>query len=274
MLEELTDGVAVITGAGGGIGSAMCRRFVAEEMTVVAADIDLESARSEVGSVDVELVQVDVADPGSVHALADLVFDRHGHVDLLCNNAGVFQGGLAWERSTADWEWTLGVNLMGIVHAVAAFIPRMIEQGTDAHVVNTSSVAAFVSGPMSSPYVVSKAAALSLSECLAKDLALVGSSVGVSVLTPSAVDTGIARTAGVRPDRYGTDTTEGGAMVAQILGDMVAEGLDPDEVMDPVVAAIRSGEFLIPTRPSYEAQLQTRFQDLVARRLPSDIEVD
>ncbi len=218
--------------------------------------------------------RVDVSDATSVAGLADYVFDTYGHVDLLCNNAGVFQGGLTWERSTSDWEWTFGVNVYGIVHAIASFVPRMLEQATDGHIVNTASVAAFVSGPYSAPYVVSKAAALSLSECLAHDLAAVQSTIGVSVLVPSAIATGIADSSRVRPDRHGVDRTEDAAMSADYLRSMTADGLAPDDVVAPVIDAIRTGTFLIPTKPSYRDQLRSRYEGLVERRLPDLPDVD
>ncbi len=269
MIADLNGRVAVVTGAASGIGAAMVRRFAAEGMRVVAVDIDGDGAtRTIAGLADALAVTVDVADPASVQALADEAFATFGQVDLLCNNAGVFQGGLSWERSHGDWDWALGVNLYGIIHGISSFVPRMIDQDTDGHVVNTASVAAFVTAPFSSPYIVSKAAAFALTECLAHDLAAVGSKIGASVLTPSAVDTGIAQTERVRPDRYQTHATEDAAMTVEFLAATVAAGLDPATVVDPVLAAIRSGEFLIPTKPSHVDQLESRHQALLERRLP------
>jgi NAD(P)-dependent dehydrogenase (short-subunit alcohol dehydrogenase family) len=274
MLQSLTGKVAVVTGAGSGIGAAMCRRFSAECMTIIAGDIDLDAARTTALPLSAHAIQVDVSDPASVTAFADASFDIGGQVDLLCNNAGVFQSGRTWEPSLVDWNWALGVNLMGIVHGIASFVPRMMAQETDGHVVNTASVAAIVSGPLSAPYVVSKAAAFSLTECLAHDLADVGSRIGASVLMPSAIDTGISRTARVRPERFGLDETPSRSMVTDFLADMTASGLHPDEVLEPVLDAVRTGTFLIPTKPSYVDQLRNRFEGLSARRLPGDVVVD
>ena len=274
MLQQLAGRVAVVTGAGSGIGAALCRRMAAEGMTVVAADIDLDAARTTAGPISGHAVPVDVADPASVAALADRSFELCGQVDLLCNNAGVFQSGRVWEPSLGDWDWTLGVNLMGAVHAISSFLPRMIDQGTDGHVVNTLSVAALVSGPLTAPYIVSKAAVFSLTECLAHDLASIGSRIGASVLVPSAIDTGIARSARVRQERYGVDETESGPMVLGFLASATRAGLPPDEVAGPVLDAVRSGEFLIPTKPSYANQLENRYARLVARQLPGDVVVD
>jgi NAD(P)-dependent dehydrogenase (short-subunit alcohol dehydrogenase family) len=275
MLSDLKGRVAVVTGAASGIGAALCRRFSSEGMRVVAADIDAQALDEVVSALDGTLgVPTDVAKATDVQALADCAFGELGRVDLLCNNAGVFQGGLSWTRSLGDWEWTLGVNVYGIVHAIASFVPRMIAQGTDGHIVNTASIAAFVSGPYSAPYTVSKASAFMLSECLAHDLAAVGSRIGASVLVPSAIDTEIARTARVRPPEFGVDATEDAATTLEFLAATTADGLHPDDVSDPVVDAIRSGEFLIPTKPSYRRQLEERYDDLVDRRLPRFTTID
>jgi len=275
MLRELDGRVAVVTGAGSGIGAALCRGVAAEGMRVVAADIDGDAARATADAVDGRAVQVDVSDPEAVAALADDAFAAFGQVDLLCNNAGVFQGGRTWEPSLDDWHWTFGVNVYGIVHGIRSFVPRMIEQGTDGHVVNTASVAAIVASPLAAPYTVSKAAALSITECLAHDLRAVQSKIGASVLVPSAFATNIAHTARVRPERFGApEPTESGAFVVDYLADFTATGLSPDDVVEPVLDAVRHDTFLIPTRPSYAAQLENRYERLVARQLPGDVVID
>jgi short-subunit dehydrogenase len=150
----------------------------------------------------------------------------------------------------------------------------MIAQGTEGHVLNTASVAAFVSAPLSGPYVVSKCAAFALTECLAHDLALVGSKIGASVLVPSAFDTAIAQSSAVRPARFGVDSTEDGQGTAAALAQIVSQGMSPDEAVAPVIDGIRSGTFLIPTRGSYAEQLRHRYDALRARELPALTEVD
>ena len=276
MLKDLNDKVAVVTGAASGIGAALAAGFAAEGMRVIASDIDLAGAQATASKIGdaAHAVQVDVADPASVAALADESFARFGQVDVLFNNAGVFQGGLAWERSLEDWRWTFDVNVFGIIHAIKSFVPRMIAQGTDGQIVNTASVAAFVAGPTSGPYVVSKCAAFSLSESLALDLQAVGSKIGASVLTPSTIDTGIAQTARVRPATYGRDETPDGKVVAEHLQKQLETGIPATDVIAPVLDAIRSGEFLIPTKPSYAAQIRNRYEALLERRLPGMTDVD
>jgi len=277
MIGNLEGRVAVVTGAASGIGAALVEGLAGEGMRVVAADVDEEGLREVVGRIGsaARAQRVDVADADSVAALADHAFGELGQVDLLINNAGVFQGGLCWERSREDWDWALGVNLYGIIHGIRCFVPRMIAQGTDGHVVNTASVAAFVAGPASSPYVVSKCAALSISECLALDLQAVGSKIGASVLTPSSFATGIATTARVRPEIYGTDSTpDGQGTVSALEGILAEKGLSPDEIVRPVVDGVISGTFLIPTKPSYAGQIRNRMEALVERRLPELVDVD
>ena len=277
MLENLQNRVAVVTGAASGIGAALAEGLAAEGMRVVAADVDEAGAKRVAGKVGsaVQARRVDVADADSVSALADYAFGEFGQVDLLINNAGVFQGGLCWERSAEDWDWALGVNLYGVIHGIRFFVPRMIAQDTQGHVVNTASVAAFVAGPAFSPYVVSKCSAFSLSECLALDLRAVEAKIGVSVLTPSAFDTGIATTARVRPDIYGVDPTpDGKGTVEALQGILTSAGIPPSEVVAPVVEGIRTGTFLIPTKPSYAAQIRSRMEALIERRLPEPLDVD
>jgi NAD(P)-dependent dehydrogenase (short-subunit alcohol dehydrogenase family) len=276
MIEDFDGKVAVVTGAAHGIGRALAIGLAAQGMRVVAVDIDGAGAQAtaEQTGPDGLARQLDVADAGAVDALADHCFGEFGHVDLLVNNAGVFQGGLCWERSVADWQWAFGVNVYGIIHGQRSFLPRMIAQGTEGHVLNTASVAAFVSAPLSGPYVVSKCAAFSLSECLAHDLALVGSKIGASVLVPSAFDTAIAQSSAVRPARFGVDSTEDGQGTAAALAQIVSQGMSPDEAVAPVIDGIRSGTFLIPTRPSYAEQLRHRYEALRARELPALTEVD
>ena len=275
-MDDFNGKVAVITGAGSGIGRSLVEGFVAEGATVVAADIDLASAEDTAAGAGpaAHAAQVDVADPDSVLALADSCFATHGQVDVLINNAGVFQGGLMWKRSFDDFRWNIDVNVFGILHAVKAFVPRMIAQDTEGHIVNTASVAAYVAGAASSPYVVSKCAAFSVSECLALDLAAVGSKIKASVLTPSSIDTNIAHTAKVRQGRYGTDESPDGQAVREGLAAMTGTGIAPAEVVEPVLNGIRTGEFLIPTKPSYRAQLTSRFEALLERELPTTPVVD
>lgn len=269
-MRDLAGKTAVVTGAASGIGRSLARRLAAEGMHLVLADVEvdaLDAAVAEVGG-DAIGVATDVTSGEQVEQLAARAYDAFGAVDVLCNNAGVFQGGLLWECSDADYEWTLGVNLWGILHGVRAFVPRMLAAGTDAHIVNTVSMAGLATTPFSGPYNVSKFAAMAATECLAHDLAAVGAPVKVSAVCPGLVDTEIARSRRNRPPALVTDQHEGGAFVEQALADGTAGSMLPDAVADLVVEAIQGEQFLVPTRPSYARQLTDRCEDLVARRAP------
>lgn len=274
-LGSLQGSVAVVTGAGSGIGRAMVEHYASLGMKVVAADIDgpAAEATAEAAGGEVVAAAVDVASAVEVESLAEDVYKRWGAVHLLCNNAGVFQAGLCWQRSVDDWDWTLGVNLYGIIHGIKRFVPRMLAGGEPGHVVNTSSVAGFVAAPFTGPYNVSKVAAFSMTESLAHDLAAVGAEIGASVLCPSAIRTQIAHTDRVRP---GGPTNEGedAAGVRQSLFAMTESGIDPTEVPPIVLKGIADGDFLIATKPSYRQQIQARFDALLDRGLPPTPVVD
>ena len=269
-MDSFEGRVVVVTGAGSGLGAALAAGFGREGATVVAVDIDGAAAqRTAAGIADgARSFAVNVADADAMARLADDVFRDLSRVDVLVNNAGVFQGGLMWERSPEDFQWTFDVNVFGIVNAVRSFVPRMLAAGSDGHIVNTASVAAFVAGAASSPYVASKSAAFALTECLAHDLRTVGSNIGVSVLTPSAFDTNIAATASVRPEHYGSDESADGKATAAALASMTGQGLPPAAVVPHVLDGIRQRRFLIATRPSYRSQLDSRYEALRDCRLP------
>jgi NAD(P)-dependent dehydrogenase (short-subunit alcohol dehydrogenase family) len=274
-MDEFDGRTAVVTGAGSGIGRALALAFAGEGMRVAVADLDgdalaasedlLAAAHPGAG---VLARRCDVSDAGQVTALADAVFDQWGQVDVLCNNAGVFVGGLIWDRPPADFEFVLGANLWGILHGIRAFVPRMIAQGTDGHVVNTSSVAGLFGAPFEAPYAVSKFAAFAATESLANDLQAVGSRIRASVLCPGRITTNIVDSERHRPEHLATEVTEDQTFVSDYLAQAVAEGMDPSEVAGLVVAAIRSGEFLILTHDAYAPQLVARVEALVGRRLP------
>jgi len=254
---ELDGRVAVVTGAASGIGAALVDRLRAEGMTVVGTD------------VEGDCVRCDVSDGAAVDRLADEVFAEHGAVHLVCANAGVFQGGVSWERSVEDWEWVLGVNLWGPIHCVRAFVPRMVAGGDEGHVVITSSMAGLSTAAFSGPYQVSKFGAYALAESLAHDLRATGSKIGCSALVPGAVATRIGESGRNRPDDLPAKGGEDVDFVEGALQDMTkTRGCDPADVAARVVAAVNSGDFLIPTNDDYTTQLQTHTDAQKARQIP------
>jgi NAD(P)-dependent dehydrogenase (short-subunit alcohol dehydrogenase family) len=259
-MQELTGKVAVVTGAGSGIGRALARRLAAEGMRVVGADIDAAAVEEVVAE------PVDVSDAASVTALADRVFDRWGAVDVLCNNAGVFVGGYLWDRPPDDLDFVLGVNLRGVLNGIAAFVPRMIAQDTEGHIVNTVSVSGLFSSPYSGPYTISKFAALAATEVLALDLAAIGSKLRVSALCPGIIATNIADAAKRRLDEVGA--TDDQRFVADVLAGSVPSGMDPAEVAARVVEGIRAERFLVLTHDRFAKDLVSRTDALIAGELP------
>lgn len=266
----------MVTGAGSGIGRALSLAFAAEGMGVAMADVDPEGlaesaaiiASKEPGT-DVITEQCDVGDASAVSSMADAVFSHFGQVHVLCNNAGVFVGGFIWDRPPEDMMFALGANLWGILNGIRAFVPRMMAQGTEGHVVNTASVAGLFGAPYQSPYAISKFAAFAATESLANDLAAVGSSIKASVLCPGVIRTRIADSDRNRPEHLATTVTDDQRFVNEYLSATVAKGMDPAEVAPMVIDAIRSGQFLILTHGAYELALQARFDDLLNRRLPT-----
>jgi NAD(P)-dependent dehydrogenase (short-subunit alcohol dehydrogenase family) len=280
MLTELAGKVAVITGAGSGIGRGLVQACAREGMRVVAADVEPKALQETIDPVtaaggEVIAVVTDVSDAAAVDALAAAAYEAFGAVHLLCNNAGVFQAGLLWERTEADWEWVLGVNLWGIIHGIKAFVPRMIAGGEPGHIVNTSSLAGVVSNAYSGPYNTSKFAALGLTECLAHDLAAANTQLGASVLVPGSVATRIAESVRNRPTNLADGQgAEDATFVDGMLAATAAAGVEPAVVATLVLDAVRKGQFVIPTSPGYDKQITHRMQALLAREAPHGLPFD
>jgi NAD(P)-dependent dehydrogenase (short-subunit alcohol dehydrogenase family) len=246
--------------------------FAAEGMRVAIADIEagalaVTEAELRGSGADVVTARVDVSDLASVEAFARLVDDELGGADVLCNNAGVFAGGLIWERPVVDFEWVMGVNFYGIVHGLHAFIPGMIERGRPGHVVNTVSAAGLFPSAFSAPYTASKFAALALTECLAGELATVGAPIGVTALCPGAVRTGIASSTRNRAEVTAADPAS--EFVDRMLTENTDRGMPPSAVAAMVVAAVRAGRYLQLTGDGYATALRARTDELLAGGVPS-----
>ena len=276
MIDDLPGKVAVVTGAASGIGRATATAFAEAGMRVVLADIEearLTETAEELGRLGhtVLPVVVDVSDSESVEALAAQTVHEFGGVHLVHLNAGVAAGGPLWTLSEKDWAWVLGVNLWGVIHGVRSFVPRMLEGGEPGHIVNTASMAGLTSSAMMGAYNVSKHGVVTLSETLLRDLSMTGSSIGVSVLCPGWVNTGIGESGRNRPDELrnaeGPNILEGGG--ASPLKAVLENGLQPAEVAAMVVDAVRTDRFYILTHPAWTSMIEQRMTDVVEGRKPS-----
>jgi len=276
----MTKQTAVITGAGSGFGLETARLAAARGMNLVLVDVQadaLEKAAAEFTNVAVLSRVVDVAKADAMEALAAAVQERFGAPHFVFNNAGVGSGGLIWENSLADWEWVLGVNLMGVVHGVRLFTPMMLaaakaDPGYCGHIVNTASMAGMLNPPNMGVYNVSKHAVVALSETLHQDLSLVTDQIHASVLCPFFVPTGISQSHRNRPSEFASAKPTKSQLISQAQTDKaVSSGkLTAADVAALVFDAIDHQKFYIFSHPQALAGVQTRLEDVMLQRNPSD----
>jgi NAD(P)-dependent dehydrogenase (short-subunit alcohol dehydrogenase family) len=282
---DLGGRVAVVTGGAGGIGRALCEEFLAEAMRVVVADVQAEPLDRTVAELsargDVLGVVTDVSDYASVQALADATYDTFGACHVLCNNAGVgAPSSTPWQTTVNDWRWVHGVNVMGVVHGVLAFVPRMIGAGEPGHVINTSSGDGGIAPlPTASVYAASKAAVTSLTESLASQLESEGTRLRASIFYPSGglLRTGLWEAERTRPPELARErprTTE--PMTVAKLEAMAERGghtlpwQDLNELARIVVDGLRDEDFIFMiNRESIGDTLRERAAHLEKGELPS-----
>ena len=276
-MQDLTNRVAVVTGAASGIGRALTERLATEGAKLVLADVEapaLEAAVAELESTEAEAIGVvtDVSDAAAVEALADAAIDRFGAVHLVFANAGVMQQvGPTWERPLEDFAWVFGVNLWGPLHCVKSFVPRMLEAGDPGHVVITASMSGLTVVPGNAAYQMSKHGTVALAETLYQEL--VDTPVDVSVLCPGYVATGITNSDRNRPDALrNEDAPPPRAMPGGWTGDptdaLKAIAVPAEDVAERVVNAIRERKFWILTHDNADARLRSRFEAILDGQNP------
>lgn len=278
-MQQLRGRTAVVTGAASGIGRALAERFAAEGMQVVLADIEADALDHAVQELEdrgatVLAVRTDVASRASVEELAARTAEAFGPPNVLCNNAGVSGTfGPIWEATDRDWEWVLGVNLMGVVHGIQAFLPAMIDAGHEGHVVNTSSVLGLSTGG-GSIYSVTKHAVTRLTEGLWHDLKTAGIPIGVSVLCPGLIATRIVSAGRNRPEHLRNPDTEAEAEAAERMKlaeeYFLSSGMAPSEVADMVVEAIAAERFYVLTHPEMITGMVTARTDGILSGVPGE----
>jgi len=275
-MKDFSGKTAVITGAGSGIGAALAELAAAQGMNLVLADInraDLETVGARLSANAVLLQQTDVADPAEVQALADAAWDRFGGVDLVCNNAGVVPGGRhrpVWDYAPEDWRWAFGVNVDGVVNGIRSFVPRMLADGRPGHILNTASVAGFVSGSGSAVYGASKHAVVRITEALYAGLRDEGAPIGVTMLCPGLVATRIYDAERSRPDHL--QTAHGRPEEAKELRD-VADTLyrnapSPEAVAAQAFDGIREDRLYVFTTTRFDEPIRARAEAILSRTNP------
>ncbi len=270
-MQQIQGRVAVVTGAASGIGRGLAETFVAAGMKVVLSDIRaeaLEATAKEVSALgEVLAVPADVSEPDDVQRLADRTLEVFGAVHVLCNNAGVASSrARIWESSLDEWKWHLGVMVMGVVHGIRSFVPTMLAQGDEGHIVNTASMGGLIAG--SDPqaiYMTAKHGVVALTEALEHQLAAEGDKLKCSVLCPAWVATEVfenferLRPASVEsPER----TPEGKARV-DLERQFLAAGKTPREAGEIVLQAIRDETFYILTHPDWAPMIEARMRAIV-----------
>lgn len=269
--------VAVVTGGASGIGRGMAERFGAEGMKVVLADIEEQALRKTEAElrekgIDVLAVLTDVSKAADIERLAQQTLDGFGGVHILCNNAGVAGTlGPMISDTLKDWEWVMGVNLWGVIHGVRVFLPIMLKQGEEGHIVNTASLAGLMAGR--GIYGVTKQAVVALSESLYNELQLAEAKIGISVLCPAWVSTRIVESTRNRPPDFtnAKPSAPSAALVAtiQMVRDFVEQGKSPAEIADEVWKGILDNKLYIVTHEEMDGLIKERFDHILARTNPT-----
>ena len=279
-MKDLAGKVAVVTGSASGMGFAFANRFAEEGMSVVLADIEAEplamaEAAIKAKGAKVLAMRTNVLQDNDVEKLADAAFKTFGNVHIVCNNAGVAGGSgkPVWEAPQEDWDWVFGVNFQGVLRGIRAFVPRMIENGEEGHIVNTASVAGLLTG--ADPYSVSKHGVVCLTEGLYKNFKMLNLKLSASVLCPGWVNTNILDASRNRPAELGqaidpeTLPAEAQQRMAMVRG-MVQTGFQPDEVAQLVLDAVLNDTFyIIPAQDYILKSIEARFDQILKRENPT-----
>lgn len=279
-MKDFADRVAVVTGGASGIGRAMAERFASAGMKIVLADIEenaLRQAETEMRAKGATALGVvtDVSKAESVEALAQKTLETFGAVHIVCNNAGVGGGfGPLWTQPQQNWEWGFGVNLWGVIYGIRTFVPLMLKQDTEGHIVNTASMAGLISSPFMSVYDATKFAVVTISESLHLELAMQKAKVKVSVLCPGFVNTNIATSDRNRPAHLQVELpqfSETEVSFASLMFASIASGTPPADVAEKVFTAIENEQFYILPHPELLPVVRMRMEAILEQRNPPSV---
>lgn len=272
-MKDFADKVAVITGGASGIGRGIAECCAARGIKVVLADIEADAlyrTADEVEAMGTAVLPMvaDVSKAADIEALAQKALDTFGAVHLLFNNAGVGAGSSAWESTLADWEWVMGINLWGVIHGLRTFVPIMLAQGDEGHIVNTASIAGLIPSGTTAPYQVTKHAVVGLTEHLHNSLAAQQAKIGASVLCPGWVKTNIMESGRNRPaalqNLEETSLSPEQESMVMVMRQLVEGGMSPRQVGEIVFEAIEANKLYILTHPEFKVFVQQRLETIVA----------
>ena len=274
-MNNWKDKVAVVTGAGSGIGAALATHCAQRGMQVFACDIDaqgLNQLQDNTSALEgtVEVCSLDVRDENAVEQLAQTIFAQHGQVNLLFNNAGVLVDGKSWERSVKDWRWNFDVNVMGVIHGIHSFVPKMLEQQQPGKVINTASIGGLLAGGnFLAPYQATKHAVVAISESLNAELAMEAAPISAACLCPGDTATGIWESDRLRPEaEHNHLASEAEQQMHDFVADMCANGFTPDQVAETTFKAIEEDRFWIFPQPEFKALFQPRVEAILNESAP------
>ena len=282
MIQDFVGKTAVLTGAGSGFGLECARIGAARGMHLVLVDVQqdaLDAAQAEMEAAGAQVLarKVDVSNAAQMEQLAADVKARFGAPHFVFNNAGVGAGGLVWENSVADWDWVLGVDLMGVVHGVRLFTPMMLEAAAKdpsyrGHITNTASMAGLLTAPNMGIYNAAKAAVVSLTETLYHDLNLVTDQIGASLLCPYFVPTGITSSERNRQDAPQAAQLTKSQLIGQAMSNKaVSSGkITAGEIAHRVFDAISANQFYVFSHPKALGNVQSRMENIVSVTNPAD----
>ncbi len=264
-MKDVEGKVAFITGGGSGIGLGLAKVFTTAGIKVVIADIredHLDRALKQIGNAPVHAIKLDVPDRAAFAGAADEAENVFGPVDIVCNNAGINMFAPMELCTYQDWDWILGVNLGGVVNGVQTFLPRLLKRNRGGQIVNTASMASFITGPGAGIYTTSKFAVRGLSECLRWNLA--PRNIGVSVLCPGLVNSNIHESDRTRPGHLATEIGPVDEAFMKKLPQMHRAGMDPVEVGHKVLEGIKRNDLYIFPHPEFREELREIFHEVLA----------